>query len=98
MNRFGSKLADAWVGGLSSFLASALIIWLGWVLGQRDPWFLIVSLVLVLIAGIVALVLIWKKYPALRLGLLLGWGLALLNPLTIGLGIIGFLTLMGPPG
>ncbi|MGC4047999.1 MAG: zinc ribbon domain-containing protein [Armatimonas sp.] len=95
--RFGSPAADGWIGGLGGFFVPLAIIGLGFALSQSgSPWWLIGSFILALGGGITGLVLSWKKYPSLRLGLLIGLGLALLNPFTLCLGFIGVVTMAGP--
>jgi hypothetical protein len=93
--RFGSPAADGWIGGLLAFFLPLGSIIGGLALSEKTPWLVAVGFLLPLIIGIVTLALIWKKYPTLQLGVIIGLCLALLNPFSLCVGVIGVTTMAG---
>jgi hypothetical protein len=91
--RFGSRAADGWFSGIVTFLLCAVVLALGFALSGSATWTLLASFVVAFLGGVLALALTWNKYPTVRMGILIGLSLALLNPFSLCIGLISIITI-----
>ena len=92
-----SRALDATLAAFGTFFIGAGLIFGGFTLteGQNHAWPIFASLGLSLVLGLAAIFLLKKTHRALMLGVIIGLCLALLNPLTLCLGILGLVGAAG---